>query len=281
VQLGLAWGPEGHQVTALIAEQYLTAGAKAQATDLLDGSMIDAVASWADEYRSDHPETGPWHFVDIPLADSKIDMARECPNGDCIIAKTEHLLAVLRDPNVDKDAKGQALRFVIHFLGGMHEPLHDEDNGDKGGWARNVIFEGHLNTLHWLWDTGLLEHINHSPAALAAELTSRITPLEKAQWQKGSIEDWVIDGHRLAQTVAYGDLGSENPAPITPSYEQQATLAIELQLEKAGIRLAYLLNTNLMPGATGQKLDSKAQTAVSRGDPGEWWLPMELVYALD
>jgi hypothetical protein len=91
----------------------------------------------------------------------------------------------------------------------------------------------------------------------------------------------VIDGHRLAQTVAYGDLGSENPAPITPSYEQQATLAIELQLEKAGIRLAYLLNTNLMPGATGQKLDSKAQTAVSRGDPGEWWLPMELVYALD
>ena len=135
--------------------------------------MIDAVASWADEYRSDHPETGPWHFVDIPLADSKIDMARECPNGDCIIAKTEHLLAVLRDPNVDKDAKGQALRFVIHFLGDMHEPLHDEDNGDEGGNRRDVIFDGHPDNLHWVWDTGLLQHINRNPAALAAELDSQ------------------------------------------------------------------------------------------------------------
>ena len=129
-----------------------------------------------------------------------------------------------------------------------------------------MIFEGRTNTLHWLWDTGLLGHINQDPVALAAELTSRITPLEKAEWQKGSIEDWVMDCHRLAQTVAYGDLGSESPAPITPSYEQQATLAIDLQLEKAGIRLAYLLNTNLMPGATGQKIDSKAQAVVSRGN---------------
>jgi hypothetical protein len=248
-QPGLAWGHEGHQVIALIAEQYLTAASKAKATDLLDGSMIDAVASWADEYRRDHHETGPWHYINIPLADSKIDMARECPDGNCVIAKTEQFLAVLKDPNADKHAKGQALKFVIHFIGDLHQPLHDEDNGDKGGNTRHVNFDGHPDNLHWVWDVGLLQHINRSPVALAAELESRITPQDKAEWQKGSIEDWVMEGHRLAQTVAYGDLSSENPAPITPAYEQQADPVIELQLEKAGIRLAYLLNVNLDGGS--------------------------------
>jgi hypothetical protein len=84
---------------------------------------------------------------------------------------------------------------------------------------------------------------------LAAELESRITPQDKAEWQKGSIEDWVMEGHRLAQRVAYGDLSNENPAPITAAYERQADPVIELQLEKAGVRLAYLLDANLMPNA--------------------------------
>jgi hypothetical protein len=247
-QLGLAWGHEGHQVIALIAEQYLTAAAKARATDLLDGNTIEAVSSWADDYRLDHRETGPWHYIDIPLADSTIDMARECPDGNCVIAKTEQFLAVLRDPHADKDAKSQALKFVIHFVGDMHQPLHDEDNSDKGGNRRHVIFDGHPDNLHWVWDVGLINHLTRSPATLATELESRITAQDKVEWKMGSIEDWVIEGHRLAQTVAYGDLGNENPATITPAYEQQADPVIELQLEKAGVRLAYLLNTNLDGG---------------------------------
>jgi hypothetical protein len=66
--------------------KYMTGAALAKAGDLLDGSAIDAVASWADEYRHDHRETGPWHYIDIPPANSRIDLARECPNGDCVIA---------------------------------------------------------------------------------------------------------------------------------------------------------------------------------------------------
>jgi len=61
----------------------------------------------------------------------------------------------------------------------------------------------------------------------------------------GTIEDWVMEGHRLAQTVAYGDLGRENPAVIDPAYQRQADPVIELQLEKAGVRLAFLLNAAL------------------------------------
>lgn len=83
----------------------------------MDGSGIDAVASWADDYRRDHPETGPWHYIDIPLADSKIDLTKECPKGECVVAKTEQFLAVLKDPNSDWAAEATALKYVVHFIG--------------------------------------------------------------------------------------------------------------------------------------------------------------------
>ena len=156
---------------------------------------------------------------------------------------------------------------MIHFVGDLHQPLHVADNGDKGGNTRHVMFEGRPDNLHWVWDTGLLQHITRNPAAFAAELESRITPRDQAEWQKGSIEGWVMEGHRLAQTVEYGDLSRDNPAPITPAYEREADLVIELQLEKAGVRLAYLLDANLMLGTAGQEPESKAQTTLSRGNP--------------
>jgi hypothetical protein len=127
----------------------------------------------------------------------------------------------------------------------MHQPLHDEDDGDKGGNARHVIFDGRPDSPHWVWDTGLLEHIDRNSEELAVELERRITDQNRAAWIKGSILDWVMEGHRLAQTVVYGDLGSGDPAAITPEYERQADAVIELQLEKAGVRLAYLLNRQL------------------------------------
>ena len=252
-QGALAWGREGHEIIVIVAEHYMRPETAARVRELLAPESPEEASVWADEYRHDHRETGPWHYINIPLTDSKIDLTRECPNGDSVIAKTEQFLAVLKDPKAAKDAKAQALRFVIHFVGDLHQPLHDEDNDDKGGNTRQVIFDGHPDNLHWVWDTGLLQHINRNPAAFAAELESRITPQDQAEWQKGNIEDRAMEGHRLAQTVAYGDLSSDNPAPITPEYERQPEPLIELQLEKAGVRLAYLLDANLMINAAGEK----------------------------
>jgi hypothetical protein len=204
----------------LIAEHYMTGTALTKASDLLGGSSIDGVASWADDYRRDHPETGLWHYIDIPLADSKIDLARECPNGACVVVKTEQFLDVLKDPSADPAKKAEALKFVIHFVGDLHQPLQDEDDGDKGGNSRHVIFDGRPDNLHWIWDTGLLDHINRNPEALAAELDKHITAQDRAAWTPGDIEDWVLEGHRLAQAVAYGDLGNESLArsqPLTSS----------------------------------------------------------------
>lgn len=241
----LAWGHEGHQVIALIAQHYMTADAKAQAAALLDGGSIDAVASWADDYRHDHPETGPWHYIDIPLNDDAINLNQECANGDCVIAKTEQFLAVLRDPSADRARRAEALKFVVHFIGDLHQPLHDEDDGDKGGNTKHVLFDGRPDNLHWVWDTGMLERIDRNPQELAARLEANITEQDRAAWVRGSIEDWVLEGHRLARTVAYADLGPENPPTIDAAYEQKADPVIESQIEKAGVRLAYVLNEAL------------------------------------
>jgi len=121
--LGFAWGHEGHEVIALIAEHSMTPAALANAKAILGGASLKDVASWADDYRRDHPETGPWHYIDIPLADSRIDMARECPDGQCVIAQTERFLSVLRDPKADWNSKAAALKFVVHFVGDLHQPL--------------------------------------------------------------------------------------------------------------------------------------------------------------
>jgi hypothetical protein len=115
--LALDWGREGHEVIALIAEQNMTPAALERARAILGGASLEEVASWADEYRRDHRETGPWHYINIPLADSKIDMARECANSDCVIGKTEQFLAVLKDPKADQATKAGPLKFVIHFIG--------------------------------------------------------------------------------------------------------------------------------------------------------------------
>jgi hypothetical protein len=88
-RLAFAWGHEGHQVIGLIAEHYMTPAALKAASELLDGATIESVASWADDYRHDHPGTGPWHYIDIPLGDSTIDMAKEGPDGQWLVAQTD------------------------------------------------------------------------------------------------------------------------------------------------------------------------------------------------
>ncbi len=240
-----AWGQEGHAIVALIAEHDMSHSALARARTLLGGATLDEVSHWADDYRTTHPETAPWHHIFIPLADSRIDMTRECPDDNCVVGKIEEFLAVLRNPKATRTEKADALKFVIHFIGDMHQPLHDGEADDNGGTARRVVFEDHPNTLHHVWDIDLLEQINRNAEAFAAQLESRITQQDRGEWIKGSVADWALQGHRLAQTVCYKGLGSGRPPTITSAYEHKAYPVIEIQLEKGGVRLAYLLDEAL------------------------------------
>jgi hypothetical protein len=133
-------------------------------------------------------------------------------------------------------------------VGDLHQPLHCEDHRDKGGNTQQVVFEGHLDNLHWVWDTGLVQEISRNPQQLAAQLEREITPFERAAWQQGTVEDWVLESHRVAETTAYRRRWIFGSAVLDRAYDERAEAAIRLQLERAGVRLAYVLNQRLGGG---------------------------------
>jgi nuclease S1 len=243
---GFAWGPEGHKAIAILAERYMRPETRARVHELLGPESIEDASVWADKIReSTRPETAPWHFINIPLRDSKIDLRRDCPAGQCVLVKTEEFLAVLGDPRASAGARREALKFVIHFVADLHQPLHCEDHHDDGGNRQRVIFENRPDHLHWVWDTGLVQEINPDPRRLAVELGREITGQECASWEAGDVSAWVLESHRLAQTAAYRRIWIFGPAILTRGYDDRAKAVIKLQLEKAAVRLTYLLNQRL------------------------------------
>ena len=140
----LAWGPEGHAIIAEIAEARLEPAARTQVAQLLsleDHQHLDEVASWPDAVRPRRPETAPWHFVDIPLTATAYDANRDCVGGDCVVAQIQRFAAVLGDRNAAPQDRLEALKFLVHFVGDIHQPLHCETDltnfpppqGDRGG----------------------------------------------------------------------------------------------------------------------------------------------------
>jgi hypothetical protein len=253
-----AWGPEGHALVARIAETELTPATQARVLEILGpGSTMTSVASWADDIRNSHRETGRWHYIDIPINKPHLDMDRDCPEGDCVIAKIEQFRDVLKDPATPPEKRREALMFVVHFVGDMHQPLHSSNNGDHGGNDVRIVFHGRAGELHSLWDSGLLNHVG-DPDALFARFSREARRHEK-QWAKGTVRDWAEQSHKVAQKMVYGKLPKTSPpaaaaagsvagaAPITitAAYEQKADLVIARQIEEAGVRLASLLNATL------------------------------------
>jgi nuclease S1 len=239
----LGWGPEGHRIIAMIAQMNLTPQARAQVNALLgpDNSMA-AISSWADDTRVDFPETAPWHYIDIPLDATTIDMASECPQGNCVVAQIKKFEAVLKDSHAKFTDRRTALEFLVHFVGDLHQPLHCADNHDQGGNQVHVTFFGQPSNLHSVWDSGILNHIKPFGNQLAEDLDRRITPGERKLWVRGSVEDWALESHWLARNVAYKELPPGQTPVLGEAYLNASMPVIEAQLEKGGIRLAFLLN---------------------------------------
>jgi hypothetical protein len=238
------WGPEGHGLVARIAETQLTAAARARVAEILGpASTMASVSSWADDARRSRPRTAGWHFIDIPISKPHLDMARDCPKGDCVLAEIAVLEKALRDPALAPSGRREDLMFLIHFIGDMHQPLHCSDNGDKGGNDVHVEFSGRKTNLHSLWDSALLARIGTEdqllPALAAASMRNR------RKWSKGTVEDWAEQTHKASQKVVYRRLplaAGNAPRVISAAYERAADPLIESQIEKAGARLARVLN---------------------------------------
>jgi len=254
-----AWGGDGHQLVCLIAEDRLTPAAKNGIHELLgkDVNISDAeIASWADQIRRDRRETAPWHYVDIPTDAKAFDEARDGDHGNNVIDKISDFEAVLKDPKATKDTKAEALKFLVHFVGDLHQPLHcSERNKDKGGNARLVFFldKPRATNLHSVWDTAIL--LNHKgtvrDAAYSDKLNAAITPEQATEWAKGTPTDWANESHDVAVKSVYADVPADGPPPkLAQKYVDAAGTVIDQQLQRGGVRLAAILNDVLKAGAT-------------------------------
>jgi hypothetical protein len=247
----LAWREAGHHIAADIAEQYLAPDTARQVRALLaldNAGTLAEVAGWADEIGSRRPETLRWHFVNIPVhppagTPMAYDAARDCPTGDCVVAAIDRFETVLADQARPARERLEALKFLVHLVADIHQPLHCGDDGDRGGNDTHVIFLGRPTTLHALWDDDMIAAL-HIPDehAYALKLAKAIPPARLAQWQSGDAAQWATESYGIARLI-YG--GSHEPRALQIFYETDFVPTIDVQLEKAGLRLAMVLNRAL------------------------------------
>jgi hypothetical protein len=242
------WGPEGHSLIARLAAAHLTPAATARVAEILGpNTTMASIASWADTVRRERAATGPWHYIDIPIDKPHLDMARDCPKGDCVIAKIAEFRKVVVDPAATSVQRKEALMFLVHFVGDMHQPLHCSDNKDKGGNDVKLDFFGRPSNLHSVWDGGLLGRIGKEDD-LFPRYSKDLTEKRARKWGKGTVETWAEHSHKESQKVVYGKL-PKAPAggqvKVDAAYERVSDSVIREQIEKAGARLAMLLNATL------------------------------------
>ena len=267
-----AWGYEGHEIVAAIARARLTPQVRAKVDAILAGDPdtltapdMLARATWADAWRgAGHRETATWHFVDQELGHP--DLSSACfgkptlngtpasagPAQDCVVDKIDEFQAELASPSTPPAERLLALKYLLHFVGDVHQPLHASDHQDRGGNCVRIGFGGPATSnLHSFWDTGVLAPLGSDPVAAATKLNAVITPVDAQAWSRGTAADWARESYEVARTVAYtigspaGCSQDASPAPLPAGYAERALAAAEVQLEKSGVRLAYVLNTAL------------------------------------
>lgn len=166
----MAWGVQGHQVVAAVAQARLSPAARAEANRLLalePGATLLSVSTWADEQRS--PETAPWHYVNFPRGQCAYTPARDCPDGQCVVAAIEQQSQVLRSDAPDGE-RLVALKYVVHLVADVHQPLHAGHGDDRGGntYQLPAFLQG--SNLHAVWDVWLIRSLHEDVPALAARL---------------------------------------------------------------------------------------------------------------
>jgi hypothetical protein len=275
----LAWGDYAHRLTARIALAQLSPTARAEVRRLLRAeaglatpecrlASIEDASVWPDCVRAVYRErfafSAPWHYQNISVCEA-FDITAKCWNGDCVTAQIPRQQALLADRSRPAHERLQALAFLVHFVGDMHQPLHMGDKADRGGNDVRAAFgfkaPDRMN-LHWIWDGDLAERALTEPPAVAPR---RITPAQRAAWTAGPAETqarvalWAREAWEISRRVVYPELKDypdSCPVPeegrralprgtVTPAYVANATPAVRDQVGKAGTRIALLVNEAL------------------------------------
>ena len=200
-----------------------------------------------------------WHFVDIELAAANLDaacfghlplpagvLASEGSPQACVVDKIEQFAGELADPTTGASERVLALKFLLHLVGDVHQPLHAADDHDAGGNRKLAAVEGlHSGNLHSFWDTQFVKRLGADPRKVAANLIGQISETQRQEWSGGKPTDWAIEGFALARNDAYGLLpapSGQNTYSLPQEYVEQAVRDVALQLSRAGVRLALVLN---------------------------------------
>lgn len=268
-----AWWDKGHAIVAEVAADRLTPHARTAVRKILKddptGHTLVAVSGWADTVRkTPMPETYNWHFVDVPVdaQPPSYDAARDCqpgPEGDCIIAALDREVVVLKDTSAPPSDRAQALKFITHLVGDLHQPLHcAERNHDAGGNAVIVTFLGathepypfqaSLWNLHAVWDGGMIDHTQRSRSAYVQRLKDWIATQDATAIENGTFIDWANETHLQAVNHAYRTASGADEFPPTTGevgedYQAANIGVVDRQLAKAAVRLAKVLNDALSP----------------------------------
>lgn len=240
--LCFAWGPDGHRIIAEIATHYLTPEAKAGVHALLGDETLADVASWADEVKGDpdYEWSIPLHYANVEPGAEAFVLERDCPPEGCVVRAIIDYTALLRSQEASTSEKAEALKFLVHFVADIHQPLHVSRARDRGGNDIAVEFFHDKTNLHRVWDSGLIRRMKREWKQYAADLLDAITPEQMVDWSRRTNPvDWATESYRLALSHAYaipkdGQLGQE--------YLDRNIPVVEERLKMAGIRLAALLN---------------------------------------
>src|SRR5579884_1155971 len=252
-----AWGPKGHAIVADIANDHLTPVTKQNIQLLLSNDSLASIASWADQVRKDHDEAYDWHFVDIPKDAPGFSEQRDCfrpqdkhKNADidhhnCVVDRIEIFEKVLGDENASRADRLEALKWVVHFVGDLHQPLHAIDEAKGGNDIKLPVFGSakcgdYDCNLHWAWDTLLLEHTGYSEEEYVSRLEKMIREKHLESQDGGTPEEWANESHLEARK-----LFDPVPASIDEQYYQAHIQLINEKLALAGLRLAQVLNATM------------------------------------
>jgi hypothetical protein len=246
----LAWGKVGHRAVSTVVENHLTPAAAAAIRDLLDpGETLADASLWADEHKREIAGSAPWHYVNVPITEAQYD-AKFCPSTGCVVSKIEDVRATLRDPSSSRADKKQALRFLIHLVEDLHQPLHVGDRGDKGGNDLQLQFFGKGTNLHRLWDDGIIEHHSTDEVKWIGEIESFATAEQIRQWSAGGVESWANESLGAARQ-AYCIPGTHSmlkPGTVLgQEYFDAALPVVKKRLAQAATRLTTMLNVTFAP----------------------------------
>ena len=247
-KLAFGWGRLGHRSSARLAELHLSPRAKATIHELLEpGEDLADAATWADENSRDIPGSASWHYVNVPISSAHYN-TKDCRAQGCVVSKIAEFRNILADRNAPRARRRQALRFFVHLVQDLHQPMHVADHGDRGGNALQLRSGRYESTnLHQVWDSGLFrsKYRDRAESNLVRDMSALAEAPAARQWTRGRIEDWADESLELGRR-AYHIPGSNRTLrsgdEISREYIEANLPAAVERLARSGIRLAALLN---------------------------------------